>query len=119
MRANQPLVLQMPEATSRAAGVVAEVVQIALGHDPKRADGRQRAALVAVDLVDAVALANRPTLASARQVEILREDVARVAVLVPIAIAAATTTADAAVPQRHGRGHRFEDRIGPTWAIAL
>ena len=79
-RANQPFVLQMLEASSRALRVVAEVVEIAFGNDAKRADGRQRAALGAVDLVDAVALANRPALASARQVEVLREHVARVTV---------------------------------------
>ena len=53
-------------------GVVADVVQIALGDDSKRADRRQHAALGAVDLVDTVALPNGPALASTWEVEILR-----------------------------------------------
>ena len=66
------------EGSSRALRVVSKVVEIAFGDDAERADGRQRAALGAVDPVDAVALADRPTLAAARQIEVLREDVARV-----------------------------------------
>ena len=58
--------------------LVADVVKIALGDDPKRADRRQRAALGAVDLVHTVALPNRSALASTWEVEILREYVTRV-----------------------------------------
>ena len=97
--ANQPLVLQMPNATARIAGLVAQVVEVALGHNPKRADGPEHAALGAVDLVDAVALSDRPTLASAREVEIPGEHVARVTVFVAVAFAAPTTTAEIAVPR--------------------
>jgi hypothetical protein len=48
--------------------------------------------------VDAVAIADGPTLASAREVEILREDVTRVALLAPVAFAAATSTTEVSVP---------------------
>ncbi len=74
--ANQPFVLEMLEGSSRALRVVAEVVKIALGNDAKRADRRQRAAVGAVDFVDAVTLAHLLSLAAARQVEVLREHVA-------------------------------------------
>ena len=80
-RANQPVVLQTLEGSLRALRVVAKVMKIALGNDSKRPDGRQRAAFLAVDLVHSVALANRSSLTSARQVEVLREDVARVRTL--------------------------------------
>ena len=50
-------------------------MKIALGDDPS-ADGRERAAFRAVDLVDAVALSDRSTFMSAREFEILREHVA-------------------------------------------
>ena len=59
----------MPNATARIAGLVAQVVEVALGYNPKCADGPEHAALGCVDLVDAVALSDRPTLASAREVE--------------------------------------------------
>jgi hypothetical protein len=52
----------------------------------------------AVDLVDAVALADRPTLAPARQVEVLREHVAPVAFLIPIAITRTAASTEVAVP---------------------
>ena len=52
----------MLEASSRALRIVADVVKITLGDDPKRADRRQRAALGTVDLVDTVALPNRSDL---------------------------------------------------------
>jgi hypothetical protein len=96
--ANQPLVLQMPKAAARTAGVVSQVVEIALGYNPKRADGAQHAALGSVDLVNAVAIADGATLAAAREVEILREDVTRVTLLAPVAFAAATSAAEVSVP---------------------
>ena len=48
--------------------------------------------------VDAVALADRPTLRSTREVEIRGEHVARVALLAPVAFAAATSTTEVSVP---------------------
>ena len=88
LRANQPLASRDARGSDASFGIVAQVVQIALGHNPKRANGRQHAALGAVDLVDTVALPNRPALASARQVEVPREHVAWIALVVPVAIAA-------------------------------
>jgi hypothetical protein len=63
-----------------------------LGDDPKRADSRKRAALGAVDLVDTVALADWSSLASARQVEIFREDVARVTIASIMGVPAAAAS---------------------------
>ena len=91
--ANQPLVLQMPKATAGIAGLVAQVVEIALGYDPKRADGPEHPALGSVDLVDAVALLDRPPLGSTREVEIPGEHVARVTVFIAVAFAAPAATA--------------------------
>jgi hypothetical protein len=94
-RANQPVVLQTLEGSLRALRVVSEVVEIAFGHDAECADGGQSPAFVAVDIVDAVTLADRPTLAAARQVEVLREDVARgtVARIMGVSAAAASSIA--------------------------
>src|SRR5215211_1905725 len=52
-RPNQSLAFEMPSAPTRTIRLVAQVVQIALGDDPERADGPKHAALGAVDLVDA------------------------------------------------------------------
>ena len=97
-RANQPFVLEMLEASSRALRVVAEVVKIAFGNDSKRANGRERAALVAVDLVDAVTVAYRSALGPARQVEMLRKDVTWVVFFVPVAIVCTAPAAETALP---------------------
>jgi hypothetical protein len=75
-RPNQSLALEMSSAPTRTVGIVAQVVQIAFGDDPERADGRQHAALGAVDLVDTVALPNGPALTPTRQVEVSRKHVA-------------------------------------------
>jgi hypothetical protein len=96
--ANQPLVLEMPKVTAGIAGLVAQVVEIAFGYDPKRADGPEHAALGCVDLVDAVALSDRLPLASTREVEIPGEHVARVTVFAAVAFAAPTTTTEIAIP---------------------
>ena len=87
-RSNQSLVFEMSSAPTRTIGIVAQVVQIGLGHNPKGADGSQHAALGAVDLVDTVALPNGPALTATRQVQVLREHVARVAIGRMIAFAA-------------------------------
>jgi hypothetical protein len=88
----------MPKAPTRVAGIGAQIVQVALGHDPKRADRPEHATLSAVDLVDVLPLAYRSPLPSAWQVEILREHVTWVAFFVPIPIAAPTATAQTSVP---------------------
>jgi hypothetical protein len=84
------------EVALGAACVIAAVVEIALGHDAKGADGGKHPAFGAVDLVDAIALSHRPTLTGARQVNILREHVTRVAIVRRFAFVA--STAAAAVP---------------------
>ena len=78
--------------------VVSEVVEIAFRNDAERADGRERAAFGAVDLVDAVALPDRSALTAPRQVEIPRERVARISFLVSVALTCTATAPEAAVP---------------------
>jgi hypothetical protein len=73
-------------------------VQIALGDDPKCADRCQSAALAAIDLVHTVALPNRPALASTREIEVLREYITRVAILISIAITRAGAATKVTVP---------------------
>jgi hypothetical protein len=65
-RANQAFVLKVLEASPRTLRVVAEVLEVTLGDDPERADGRQRAALGAVNFVNAIAIPYQFTIASAR-----------------------------------------------------
>jgi hypothetical protein len=63
----------MPNATTRIAGLLTQVVEAALGYNPTRADGPEHAALGAVYLVTSIALANGPAVASAREIEIPSE----------------------------------------------
>jgi hypothetical protein len=88
----------MSSAPTRTIGIVAQVVHIGLGHNSKGADGSQHATLGAVDLVDAVALPCGPALTPTRQVEVSREHLAWIALVVPVAIARAAAATEAAVP---------------------
>jgi hypothetical protein len=71
-------------------------VKIAFDDDSKCADGRKRAALGAVDLVEAVAVAYRLSVTSARKVKILRERLTRV--LVTVSLTCGATAPEATVP---------------------
>jgi tryptophanyl-tRNA synthetase len=51
----QPLFAEIIERVAHTHGIVA-IEQLALGHDPERAHRRQRAGIVAVELVDVVAV---------------------------------------------------------------
>jgi hypothetical protein len=93
-RAQQALLF---EVALGSASVLAAVVEIAFRHDSERTDGGEHAAFRAVDLVHAIALSHRPALASPRQVEILCEHIARVAIGGMTAFAAPATAASAAV----------------------
>jgi hypothetical protein len=55
---NEPLMLEVAKTAPRVLVAVTPVVEVALGHDPKRGDRCQHAALGAVDLVGALAVAN-------------------------------------------------------------
>lgn len=86
------------EVALGSAGLLAAIVEIALGDDSERADGGEHPAFGAVDLVHAVAFSHRPALTSAREVEVLREHIARVSIGWMIAYAASATAARASVP---------------------
>jgi len=77
--------------------VVAAVVEIALGHDAKGADGGEQPAFRAVDLVHTAAFSHGPTLTSARKVEVLREYISPVSILRGIAVAGSATAAAASI----------------------
>src|SRR5262245_22315132 len=74
----------MPDASPRIRRFAAPL-QIPLRHDPKRADGCQHPAFGAVDLIDAVTLANEFAPSTTRHIEISREHVARVVFAMAIA----------------------------------
>jgi hypothetical protein len=80
------------------AGVPAGVVEIALGNDAKGADGGEHPAFRAVDLIHTVAFSHRPALTSARQFEILREHLTRVAMVRLDTAQAATVPIDTVAP---------------------
>jgi hypothetical protein len=84
------------EASPRALRVVAEIVKIAFGNDAERSDGRQRATLGAVDLVDAITVAHLLSVRCARKVKNPPEHVTRL--FVTVSLACTTTAPDAAVP---------------------
>ena len=77
-------------------GVVVDV-EVVLGHDPKGANGGQRAAVLAVQFVDSVAVYNQLALLAARQVEIVHQAVARI-VVVPVAVVVHARALVAALP---------------------
>lgn len=56
-------------------------VQVVLGHDSEGADGRQRAAVLAVQFVHPVAVDHQLALLAPREVEVARQPVARVQVV--------------------------------------
>ena len=60
-------------------------VEVLFGHDPEGADGGQRAAVLAVQLVDAIAINDQLALLAARQVEVVHQAVARI-VVVPVTL---------------------------------
>jgi hypothetical protein len=78
---------------------LAAIVELALCDDTKGADGREHPAFRAVDLVHAIAFSDRPALASAWQVEVLREHVAWIATAGLIAVGATATAATASVAE--------------------
>jgi hypothetical protein len=82
-----------------STGVLPAIVQIALAHDAKGTDGGEHATFSAVDLVHAIAVSYGAALASARQVEVLREHVARIMVGSLGAFAAPAATAAVSVAE--------------------
>ena len=89
-RLDEALVAQVFE------GVVVDV-EVVFGHDPKGADGGQRAAVLAVQLVDTVAIDDQLALLAARQVEVVHQAVARI-VVVPVALVVHARPFVAAIP---------------------
>lgn len=74
-------------------------MEIALGHDTKGTNGGEYPTLRAVDLVHAIALSHWTALTSARQVEVLREHVARITVGCLVAFAAPAAAAAVSVAE--------------------
>jgi uncharacterized protein (DUF983 family) len=56
-------------------------VGVLCGHDPEGADGGQRAAVLAVQLVDAITINNELALLAEWQVEVVHQAVARIVVV--------------------------------------
>jgi hypothetical protein len=78
---HQPLVSQVTEVRlADISGLVAPIAQIAFGHHPKRADGRKRPAVVAVEFVPTIAIHHDLPLQSARQFETMEEDISRIVI---------------------------------------
>jgi hypothetical protein len=65
-------------------GVVRKI-KLVFRHDAERADGCQRTAVFAVELIDSIALNDQFALVTARQVEVVHQPVARI-VVVPVAL---------------------------------
>src|SRR6267378_988279 len=85
---HQPLVSQVTEVRlAWISRLVAPVAQIAFGHHPKRADGSERPAVVAVEFVPAIAVYHDLPFESAGQFEAVEEDFSRI-VVSPVATVA-------------------------------
>jgi hypothetical protein len=95
-RAQQTLLF---EVALGLASVVAAIVEVAFGDDAESADGGERPAFGAVDLVDAIAVSHWPTLMATWQVEIPREHVARVTIGCMVAFAAPAAAAAVSVAE--------------------
>ena len=61
-------------------------VEVVLGHDPKRADGGQRTAVLAVQFVDVVTDHDQLALLTARQIEVAHQALAGIVVAVPFVV---------------------------------
>jgi hypothetical protein len=95
-RAQESFPFEVALGTTR---VIPAVVEIALGHDAKGADGGEHPAFRAVDLVHTVAFPHRPALPTARQVEVLGEHLPRVTLMIAVALTCTASTAEGAVPR--------------------
>src|SRR5262245_30566982 len=67
-RANESFAFKLAEASPRVLHVGMQIAQVAFGHDPKGADGRQHPAFGSVDFINAVALANELTPIAPREI---------------------------------------------------
>jgi hypothetical protein len=81
-----------------SAGVLAAIVQIALGHDAKGTDGGEHGAFSAVNLVHAIAFSDWLALTPPGQVQIPREHIARIAIGIAVLLTCAASTAEVAIP---------------------
>jgi hypothetical protein len=85
----QALVAQMPKVRlTRIVRLVSRVAEIALSDYPKRADGRQRSTVLAVQFVPIIAVDNHLAFESARQFESVEKHISRVAIArIPVSLA--------------------------------
>lgn len=74
-------------------------MEIALCDDAKSADRGKHPAFGAVDLVHAIPVSHWPTLTATWQVEAFREYISGIMLVITVALASATSAADAAVPR--------------------
>jgi hypothetical protein len=96
---DQSLLAKMAETPSDVLRAVAQIVQVLLADNPKRADRSQQSALDPVDLVRAFALPNQLALRTARQVQILGEHVTGSVFPFPITFAWTRVTPATAIPR--------------------
>lgn len=94
-RAQQTLLF---EVALGSAGVLAAIVQIALGHDAKGTDGGEHAAVSAVNLVHAIAFSDWLALTPPGQGQVPREHIARIAIGIAVLLTCAASTAEVAIP---------------------
>ena len=74
------------------ARLIVPALQVAFGHDPKRADGSDRAAVVAVQLVPLFAIEHHLAIESAWQLDAVEEYVTRIDVSVATVTITVTIT---------------------------
>ena len=82
-------------------------VEVLFGHDAEGADGGQRAAVLAVQLVDAIAVDDQLALVAARQVEVVHQAVARI-VVVPVTLVVHARPPVVAIRSRVRADHPIE-----------
>jgi hypothetical protein len=94
---HQPFVSQVTEiGLAHVSRLLARVAQVAFGHHPKRTDGREKPAIVAVEFVPMIAIHHDLPFGPAGQFEALEEDISRIVISfasLPVAVTHVATIA--------------------------
>ncbi|MFN2444512.1 MAG: hypothetical protein ABR606_02815 [Vicinamibacterales bacterium] len=113
--------LVSPKVDSLGESLLAEMferapvsIEILFGHDAEGADGGQRAAILAAQLVDTVAIDHKLALLAAREVEVVNQRVASVVIVsVPLVVHARWSSPRSGSPYSRGSLHRASDIGAP------
>jgi hypothetical protein len=96
-------------------------IEILFRHDSERADRGERTAVLAIQLVDTIAINDQLALLAAWQIEVVHQTVARIVVgSVTLVVHAGRPSSRSRSPYSRGSSHRASD-IAPSlaWVLAV